>query len=179
MGLIWVNPQLCHCEVIQALLPAGKHKTLFGYNEGDFLEKDLTPERGLLLFTQQSCCRVIYTETVSSVEKKNLYLWPRQWHKNKFKPFSICLQSQCNAIITCFHGPGHIWLALPKKKKDRKKKKKIKKITQGAFFPLRLLCVYFALIFGLYFWKRLQQQIKVWDTKEEKTSISGCNLLYI
>lgn len=142
MGLIWVNPQLCHCEVIQALLPAGKHKTLFGYNEGDFLEKDLTPERGLLLFTQQSCCRVIYTETVSSVEKKNLYLWPRQWHKNKFKPFSICLQSQCNAIITCFHGPGHIWLALPKKKKDRKKKEENKKnYTRCIFSSSLVVCV--------------------------------------
>jgi len=50
-------------------------------------------------------------------EKKNLYLWSRQWHKNRFELLSICLQSQCNAIITCFHGPGHIWLALQKKKK--------------------------------------------------------------
>lgn len=66
----------------------------------------------------------------------DLNLWPRQWHQNRFKLLSICLQSQCNAIITCFHGPGHIWLALLKKEK---------KITQGAFFLSSLSVFYFSI----------------------------------
>lgn len=89
-----------------------------------------TPKVAVVLFIQKS---------FHQRKKRNLYLWPRQWHKNRFKPFSICLQSQCNAIITCFHGPGHIWLAL------QKKKKKIE-ITQGAFFlPSLCALLYFSI----------------------------------
>ncbi len=36
---------------------------------------------------------------------KNNYLQPQWWYRNRFKPLSICVQSQANAIITCFHVP--------------------------------------------------------------------------
>ena len=113
----------------------------------------LSASRGLT--QSQSFPSLIHTEIISSEKTtENLYLWPQQWHQNRFKPFPICLQSGCNAIITCFHGPrSHL---------DR-----IKKITQGAhFLPSLCVCVLFS-AFGSYFYNRLQQQIRIWGAQRK------------
>lgn len=85
VGLSRANPQLCHCEVIQAPLPAGyassRCNPLFSCNEGDFfwsLKKDLNPERGLFLFTQHlkllSC--YLYRNHFIRGKKKSLFMTP-------------------------------------------------------------------------------------------------------
>lgn len=61
--------------------------------------------------------------------------------------------------------PGHIWLALPKRKNF---------FTQGAFF-LSPLC--FTLVFGSYFWNRLEQQIKIWGMRQKTKLMRSSNLL--
>lgn len=96
----------------------------------------------------------------------NLNLWPRQWHQNRFKLLSICLQSQCNAIITCFHGPRSHLACITKEKKLF--------YTRCIFF-LSSLC--FTLVFGSYFWNRLEQQIKIWGMRQKTKLMRSSNLL--
>lgn len=105
-------------------------------------------------------------------KNKNLYLWPWQWHKNRFKPCSICLQSQCNVIITCFHGPARIWLALKKKKK---------KITQGAFFPPVFLLCMCALLYYLAYISDTgyNNKLEIWGAGRKRTLISSNKSLYL
>lgn len=75
-------------------------------------------ERGLLVFTQHlKFFYYLYRNYFIGGGGKNLNLWPRQWHPNRFKLLSICLQSQCNAIITCFHGPRSHLACITKEKK--------------------------------------------------------------
>ena len=113
----------------------------------------------MLIFNLTPKVVVVYTPPEVAValfiQKRNLYLWPWQWHKNRFKPFSICLQSQCNAIITCFHGPGHIWLALQKKK-----------IHTRCIFSSLFVCALLKYLAHITE-KSLQQQIKIWDKRQK------------
>lgn len=147
------------CCTNQLITTYAHHSVTYGYTYTMLSMKcyQLLPnnERGLLVFTQHLKFFYYLYRNYFIGEGKNLNLWPRQWHQNRFKLLSICLQSQCNAIITCFHGPRSHLACITKEKIF---------FTQGAFF-LSSLC--FTLVFGSYFWNRLEQQIKIWGMRQK------------